>query len=132
MSETDAERERRIRERAYFLWLEAGRPEGHSVRFWDRARMLEANPAPARDLPSSAAADGTVGGVAGEGSRTDLAAHRASRSAPLSGTAPQPRAAPRPLSLLLAIAALFLGVAWLAHRFDARRAGRGTDPRARP
>lgn len=27
-----------IRERAYFLWLQAGRPEGGDLAFWDEAR----------------------------------------------------------------------------------------------
>jgi Protein of unknown function (DUF2934) len=132
MSDTEAGRERRIRERAYFLWLEAGRPEGQSNRFWDRARMLEATPSPAGDPPSSAEADGTGGGVAGEGSRAGPATHRAPRSVPSSGTAPRARAAPRPLGFLLAIAALFLGAAWVARRSNAREAGRGTGRRAWP
>jgi Protein of unknown function (DUF2934) len=132
MSDTDAGRERRIRERAYFLWLEAGSPEGQSVRFWDRAETLEANPLPPETCPSSAAADVTGGGVAGEGSHTDLAADRPSRSVPSSGTAPRARAAPRPLGFLLAIAALFLGAAWVARRSNAREAGRGTGRRAWP
>jgi hypothetical protein len=36
-----------IRERAYHLWEEAGRPEGHADEYWERARFLvgiEANP----------------------------------------------------------------------------------------
>ncbi len=30
--------EQRIRERAYELWLEAGRPNGNDVELWHRAR----------------------------------------------------------------------------------------------
>jgi hypothetical protein len=41
MSNAGKERERRIRERAYFLWLKEGRPEGRSIEFWERARALE-------------------------------------------------------------------------------------------
>ena len=33
--------ERRIRERAYFLWLEEGCPAGRSDDFWQRACALE-------------------------------------------------------------------------------------------
>ncbi len=33
--------EQRIRERAYFLWLAAGRPEGQSDAFWAQAREIE-------------------------------------------------------------------------------------------
>ena len=34
--------EQKIRERAYALWEEAGRPEGQEQDFWDRARELVA------------------------------------------------------------------------------------------
>ena len=33
--------EQSIRERAYLLWVQAGRPEGQSDLFWDRAREIE-------------------------------------------------------------------------------------------
>jgi Protein of unknown function (DUF2934) len=119
MSDTDAERERRIRERAYFLWLEAGCPDGRSIEFWNRARMLQAGPlSPAGDLPSSVVRGGSTSGVASKG-HTDLAIHPASPSS----TAPPARPVPRSLSLLLAIAALILGMAWVAGRFETRRAG---------
>jgi len=32
--------EARIRERAYHLWEAAGKPHGHDVEFWQRAREL--------------------------------------------------------------------------------------------
>lgn len=32
-----------IRDRAYFLWEESGRPSGRDVEFWDRARVLIAS-----------------------------------------------------------------------------------------
>lgn len=42
MSDTEQhDPERRVRERAYHLWLEAGSPEGRSDEFWHRARELE-------------------------------------------------------------------------------------------
>ncbi len=33
-------REQRIRETAYHLWEQDGRPEGHALEFWERAREL--------------------------------------------------------------------------------------------
>jgi hypothetical protein len=36
----DAEREKRIRERAYPLWEEDGSPEGRAEEFWHRARQI--------------------------------------------------------------------------------------------
>jgi Protein of unknown function (DUF2934) len=41
MSETETELERRIRERAYHLWLAEGCPEGRAAAHWDLARRLE-------------------------------------------------------------------------------------------
>jgi hypothetical protein len=41
MSDIDREREERIRTRAYFLWREAGSPEGGAEEFWHQARRLE-------------------------------------------------------------------------------------------
>jgi hypothetical protein len=38
----DSEREARIRERAYRLWLEEGRPEGRAEAHWDMASELVA------------------------------------------------------------------------------------------
>lgn len=35
------DREQKIRERAYSLWVEAGSPEGRQDEFWHRARELE-------------------------------------------------------------------------------------------
>jgi Protein of unknown function (DUF2934) len=31
--------ERRIRERAYGIWIEEGRPQGHDLAHWQRARQ---------------------------------------------------------------------------------------------
>lgn len=50
----DPARERRIRERAYHLWEEEGRPHGRDQEFWERARELiaiEDNPH-AGELPN--------------------------------------------------------------------------------
>jgi Protein of unknown function (DUF2934) len=38
--EMTAEREARIRQRAYYLWEQEGRPHGRDVDFWERARAL--------------------------------------------------------------------------------------------
>jgi hypothetical protein len=38
--EDSPEREARIRERAYLLWEEDGRPDGQAAEFWERAREL--------------------------------------------------------------------------------------------
>ncbi|HWX47445.1 MAG TPA: DUF2934 domain-containing protein [Roseomonas sp.] len=37
MSDTEQDLERRIRERAYFLWLEAGSPAGLAEAHWQQA-----------------------------------------------------------------------------------------------
>lgn len=39
---SDAEREQRVRERAYHLWEADGKPHGRDVEFWERARELVA------------------------------------------------------------------------------------------
>ncbi|WP_158930768.1 DUF2934 domain-containing protein [Acidisphaera sp. S103] len=36
----DPKREHRIRERAYHLWEADGKPHGHDVEYWERAREL--------------------------------------------------------------------------------------------
>ena len=40
--EPDAGREHRIRERAYHLWEQDGRPHGRDQEYWERARELVA------------------------------------------------------------------------------------------
>ncbi len=40
MSDTNEDRETRIRERAYTLWEEDGRPEGRADEYWARARRI--------------------------------------------------------------------------------------------
>src|ERR1700709_2074600 len=40
--ERNADREARIRTRAYRLWEDEGRPHGRDVEFWERARQLDA------------------------------------------------------------------------------------------
>ena len=37
---TDPAREQRVRERAYHLWEADGKPHGHDVEYWERAREL--------------------------------------------------------------------------------------------
>jgi len=41
MSDHDRDLQRRIRERAYTLWQEAGSPSGRDQEFWHRALELE-------------------------------------------------------------------------------------------
>ena len=56
-ADEEAELERRIRERAYDLWQQDGRPEGREAEHWERARQLiaiEDNPE-AATLPNPAA-----------------------------------------------------------------------------
>jgi hypothetical protein len=40
--QTDPDRDRRVRERAYHLWEADGKPHGHDVEYWERARELVA------------------------------------------------------------------------------------------
>ena len=40
--QTDPAREHRVRERAYHLWEADGKPHGHDVEYWERARELVA------------------------------------------------------------------------------------------
>lgn len=41
MSQDDQEFELRVLERAYFLWIESGRPQGRAEELWFRARQIE-------------------------------------------------------------------------------------------
>jgi hypothetical protein len=45
--------EQRIRERAFFLWQEAGCPEGRAEEFWYRAREMEAGSEQTPKTPSA-------------------------------------------------------------------------------
>jgi pentapeptide repeat protein/DUF2934 family protein len=45
--------EERVRRRAYFLWLEAGRPEGRAEDFWARAIKQEEFGEPAADIAAA-------------------------------------------------------------------------------
>ncbi|MBV8094631.1 MAG: DUF2934 domain-containing protein [Acetobacteraceae bacterium] len=59
------EREQRIRERAYHLWEQEGRPEGRETEFWERAEYLigmEEN-AGAAQLPNPVSQHDPVPGV---------------------------------------------------------------------
>jgi hypothetical protein len=40
MSDTNHDLETRIREHAYVLWEEDGRPEGRAEEYWERARRF--------------------------------------------------------------------------------------------
>jgi hypothetical protein len=42
MSDTKQELEQRIRERAYFLWVQDGCPDGYADQHWVRATEVEA------------------------------------------------------------------------------------------
>jgi hypothetical protein len=47
MSETGMDLETRIRQRAYSLWEEDGRPNGRAEEYWERARkLIEAEDSP--------------------------------------------------------------------------------------
>lgn len=41
MDSSATDREQRIRERAFYLWREAGSPEGEAEAFWHRAHAEE-------------------------------------------------------------------------------------------
>ena len=41
MPSTTHDREQRIRERAYYLWLAAGRPHGAALLHWRQAEAIE-------------------------------------------------------------------------------------------
>jgi hypothetical protein len=59
------ERVGRIRQRAYHLWEEGGRPDGHDLEFWERAEFLvgiEDN-AGAGQLPDPATQNERIPGV---------------------------------------------------------------------
>ncbi len=55
--------EQRIRERAYRIWLEEGRPEGRAKAHWDMARDLLAIEANQRDTTKPNPASPSVGGA---------------------------------------------------------------------
>jgi hypothetical protein len=65
---TDAEREQRIRERAYLLWEADGKPHGRDVEYWERACELTGMEEPAGGgalaNPQTVAARTRPGGVA--------------------------------------------------------------------
>jgi hypothetical protein len=62
LDDSDETRLQRIRERAYHLWEQEGRPEGRDVDYWERARELvgmEESPSAGqitvrRDIPEEA------------------------------------------------------------------------------
>lgn len=127
MSDPNAELEQRICERAYFLWLAEGRPEGRSAEFWDRAWALEAGAAfSVEDRHSPAAAKASVPfahrpedrvGNPSPGRVGDTSPPRVGSSGLSSGAGPPPRGKPRWPWSLLALAALLIGGVWMARRF---------------
>ena len=54
------ERENHIRERAYELWEQAGRPEGRSLEFWFAARKAMEESLPSEEGESSVAVVSTL------------------------------------------------------------------------
>jgi hypothetical protein len=56
--------EQEIRERAYRIWEEDGRPEGRDRDHWYRAEAESGAAADPRDGPASAASDGEFAGEA--------------------------------------------------------------------
>jgi hypothetical protein len=53
-TEQSDDREERIREIAYFLWLEEGCPEGQADQHWAAAETTVTQPTPPRRRPSPA------------------------------------------------------------------------------
>lgn len=134
MSDPNAELEQRIRERAYFIWLAEGRPEGRSTEFWDRARALEAGAAlSAEDRRSPAVAKASTPsghppedrvGSPSPGQAGDTSPLRVGSSGLSSGAGLSPQGEPRWPSSLLALAALLTGGVWMARRFGTPRGSR--------
>jgi hypothetical protein len=58
MPSTTPDREQRIRERAYYLWLAAGRPHGAALLHWRQAEAIEDGAA--GDLQADEASQGNV------------------------------------------------------------------------
>jgi hypothetical protein len=56
MSGARQDLERRVRERAYYLWLGEGRPEGQAERHWRRACEIEEDVAASYGAAAAAAA----------------------------------------------------------------------------
>jgi hypothetical protein len=78
MSDAAVELERRIRERAYFLWEADGRPEGRAEEFW--ARAVEREVAARSGQPSAPKAIGAESGPP-KGNSAPRAAKRATPDA---------------------------------------------------
>ena len=94
MSDTMAEAEERVRERAYFLWEREGCPEGRADEHWRRAVESEAAEATLRGqgrrhTGSAVAAGGSPASAASSGTARNGAKRRApSGAAASAGAAP--------------------------------------------
>jgi Protein of unknown function (DUF2934) len=64
--EKSPEREAQVRERAYRLWEEQGRPHGRDVEFWERAREIVAAESKIVSPDPAAEVEAAVTSAAGE------------------------------------------------------------------
>jgi hypothetical protein len=142
MSDAKPEFEQHIRERAYFLWQAEGCPDGRSMEFWDRARALDSEAAPAPGDPRPGPAEGPRLRPPGDGpprgvpARVQPPLRDRGPSSPRTGppepppdTPPPRRHEPRWTPFFLALAVLLAGMAWVDRRpgpgRDSRGMGRG-------
>ena len=58
----DRDLEQRIRERAFFIWVEQGRPEGRDKEHWQQAAS-ELTPVPTDAVQRAAPGDGAIGEI---------------------------------------------------------------------
>ncbi|KAA2212559.1 DUF2934 domain-containing protein [Teichococcus oryzae] len=57
---TEEDQEKQLRERAYYLWLQAGQPEGQAAEFWEQAQAEEKAALQAEASPERPAAGDAV------------------------------------------------------------------------
>ena len=58
-----ADHEKRVRDRAYYLWEKEGSPPGRDKEFWERAALIEGADGPINPAASQDAGVGTVSEV---------------------------------------------------------------------
>jgi len=58
-----SDEDQRIREEAYRIWEDEGRPEGHAERHWAMARRNSEKPASEPEMTPPETADTTTGGI---------------------------------------------------------------------